>query len=489
MLRKGVDADRVAVGVVEEFDLRDGLVREGRGHHVARVTRAASEVHEATLREQNDALTVREDHVIDLRLDLFPAVLLDRRDVDFVVEVADVADDRLILHLHHVVVVDDPHVARRRDEDVRLVGGVVHRHHAVAFHGGLQRADGVDLGDPNLRRQRAQRLRRALADVAVAGDHGDLARDHDVGRALDGVDQRFTAPVKVVELRLRHRIVDVDRGELEVAALRHEFQTVHAGGRLFRDTLDLRQARGVPRGVRREIATDGGVEDALLFRLRIRQHAEILLRARAEVEQQRGVAAVVENHVRVAAVRPLEDAVGVVPVFLEGFTLLREDGDSRGGDRGSGVVLRGEDVARSPAHVRTQRLQRFDEDRRLDGHVQRARNPGALQRLGSGVLVADRHQAGHLRLGDADLFAAPFGLGGIRDAGVDGRGRGGRGHAALRKGPNPAFAGATWAWGSLASDSKTPNVIRSDRRSTSATKAAWRHVIGSARRKSGAFCR
>jgi hypothetical protein len=33
--------------------------------------------------------------VVDLRLDLFPLVLLERRDVDLVVEVADVADDGL----------------------------------------------------------------------------------------------------------------------------------------------------------------------------------------------------------------------------------------------------------------------------------------------------------------------------------------------------------------------------------------------------------
>jgi hypothetical protein len=42
---------------------------------------------------------VREDHVVDLGLDLFPlAVLFQRGDVDLVVEVADVADDGLVLH-------------------------------------------------------------------------------------------------------------------------------------------------------------------------------------------------------------------------------------------------------------------------------------------------------------------------------------------------------------------------------------------------------
>jgi hypothetical protein len=74
----------------------------------------------------------------------------ERGDVDLVVEVADVADDGLVLHLRHVVVGDDVLVAGGGDEDVGLVGGVVHRDHAVAFHRGLQRADRVDLGHPHL---------------------------------------------------------------------------------------------------------------------------------------------------------------------------------------------------------------------------------------------------------------------------------------------------------------------------------------------------
>ena len=41
---------------------------------------------------------------------------------------------------------------------------------------------------------------RAFADVAVAGDDRDLAGDHDVGGALDAVDQRFAAAVQIVEL-------------------------------------------------------------------------------------------------------------------------------------------------------------------------------------------------------------------------------------------------------------------------------------------------
>src|SRR3546814_5981712 len=52
---------------------------------------------------------------------------------------------------------------------------------------------------------------RALADVAVAGDHRHLAREHHVGGAADAVGQALTAAVEVVELRLGDAVVDVDR--------------------------------------------------------------------------------------------------------------------------------------------------------------------------------------------------------------------------------------------------------------------------------------
>ncbi len=196
--------------------------------------------------QQNDALAVGENHMIDLRLDVVPGVLLERRHFDFIVEMPDVAHDGLILHALHVIVGDDMKVAGGRDEDIGLVRGVVHGHHAIAFHRGLQRADRIDLGHPHLRGQRAQRLRRALAHIAVAADHGHLARDHHVGGALDGVHQGFAAAVQIVELGLGDRIVDVERREGELPFLGHLIETLDPGGGLLGDALDLGEPRRIP---------------------------------------------------------------------------------------------------------------------------------------------------------------------------------------------------------------------------------------------------
>src|SRR5690606_9767301 len=97
----------------------------------------------------------------------------------------------------------------------------------------LQRADRVDLGDDHAGTVGAQGRGRALADVAVAADHRDLAGEHHVHRALEAVGQRFAAAVQVVELRLGDRVVDVDRRHQQLALFGKLVQAMHAGGGLF----------------------------------------------------------------------------------------------------------------------------------------------------------------------------------------------------------------------------------------------------------------
>ena len=157
------------------------------------------------------------------------------------------------------------------------------------------------------------------------------------------------------------------------------------------------------------------VEDFLFLVGGIVEERRILLGAGAQMDQQGGVAAVVEDHVRLAAVMPLEDLVGVVPVFLEALALHGEDRRAGLGDGGGGVVLRRVDVARGPAHVRAQRLQRLDQHARLDGHVQRTGDARALERLLRAVFLADRHQARHFGLGHVEFLAAPVGESDVLD--------------------------------------------------------------------------
>ena len=132
----------------------------------------------------------------------------------------------------------------------------------------------------------------------------------------------------------------------------------------------------------------------------------------------------------VDAVGPRHHLLGAPPVLLERLALPGEHGNAlrlvdralrADGDRGRGVVLRGEDVAAGPAHLGAELDQRLDQHRGLDGHVQRAGDAGTGQRLRRAELLAQRAQTGHLVFGEMDLLATERGEREIGDAVVAAR--------------------------------------------------------------------
>ena len=130
-------------------------------------------------------------------------------------------------------------IARRGAEDVSAGYRFFHRYNFKTFHRRLQCADRIDFGNHNTRAAVAERLRRAFADIAEAGDASDFTGQHDIGRATNCIDQRFFAAIQIIELRLGHAVVDVDRREREFALLGDFIQTVDAGSGFFRHALQV----------------------------------------------------------------------------------------------------------------------------------------------------------------------------------------------------------------------------------------------------------
>ena len=271
---------------------------------------------------------------------------------------ADVADDCLVLHRLHVFGGDDVLVARSGAEDVGDFDRFFHRHDLETVHRRLQRADRVDFGNEHARAAISQRLRRTLADIAEAGDTGDLARQHHVGRTADRIDQRFTTAVEVVELRLGHAVVHIDRGERQLALLGEVIEAVDAGGGFFGHADDVLDRLGqVAR-----LGGDEGLERALEFDfLGILRFGQFLARldARAPQREHGRIAAIVEDDVggtvRLVIGRPVEYPANVVPIVRQALALDRKYGNVLRRNSRSGVILRRENVARRPAHVGAQR--------------------------------------------------------------------------------------------------------------------------------------
>ena len=221
-----------------QIDLGEYLIGERGRHDETGVSGGATEVQQAPLGEHQQAAAVREDPLVDLVLDVAAADSrnsLQSGNVDFVVEMADVADHGLVLHPAHEFRRDHRLVAGAGDEDVGGLHDVFEARHLVALHRGLKRADRVDLGDDHAAALTPQGLGAALADFAVAADDRRLAADHQVRRPVDPIDQGVPAAVDVVELGLGHRVVDVDRRAEQRAVVLQFVQAEDSGRRLFAD--------------------------------------------------------------------------------------------------------------------------------------------------------------------------------------------------------------------------------------------------------------
>mmetsp|Transcript_19328 Transcript_19328/g.48276 ORF Transcript_19328/g.48276 Transcript_19328/m.48276 type:complete len:662 (+) Transcript_19328:390-2375(+) len=405
-----------------ELELGKRLVGERVGHDERRVASRAAEVEETALSEHDHSMAIREDVFVALRLDVHAGGrLLKRLHLDLVVEVTDVAHNGVVLHLRHVLDGDDVLVAGGGDEDVGNGDHLLHRDDLITLHASLQSADGVDLGHVRDGGLSGHGGSRALADISKAANDDFLAGKHDVGGAHDAIGERVAAAVHVVELGLGDAVVHVDGREEQLALLRHLDEAVHAGGRLLRHADHAVDEAGEARRVLLDGRLDGcqhalelgvvggaGVGERLVL-------GEGSLELLALVEQQRRITSVIDDLIAALTVRPHQGLVGAPPVLLERLPLPREDvGGALAHARGGGVVLRREDVARAPAHVGAECLQRLRQHCRLDGHVERPHHTHARQRHRRAELRTRRHEAGHLVLRQVELLPAEVGEGHVR---------------------------------------------------------------------------
>jgi len=89
----------------------------------------------------------------------------------------------------------------------------------------------------------------------------------------------------------------------------------------------------------------------------------------AFVNQERGVAAVVNDEFRAFVAGKRERVECAIPIFFQRLTLPSEHRSTGLGNRGGRVVLRRENVAARPAHRCAEFHERLNQDGRLNGHV------------------------------------------------------------------------------------------------------------------------
>ena len=112
------------------------------------MTSSTAQVEETTFSEDEDTVAIGELPAVELGLDVLAldaGVGLKASHVNLVIEVTDVSNDGVVLHLSHMSGHDDVLVASGSDEDVDFLDDRLNTLDFVSFHECLKSADGVAL--------------------------------------------------------------------------------------------------------------------------------------------------------------------------------------------------------------------------------------------------------------------------------------------------------------------------------------------------------
>jgi len=285
-----------------------------------------------------------------------------------------------------------------------------------ASHASLESADGVDFSDDNAGSLGAEGFSTSLSDISVTGDDSYLSGKHDVGGTVDGVDQRVTATIDVIELGLGDGVVDVDGGEEEGSFLHHLVKSVDTSGGFLRNSLDVWDDLVEVSGVLLEDALKEGVDD-LKFSVSfiVFQDGGVVLSGVTTVDEEGSITTIVDDEFGSLFSGEEDGSPGAFPVVFQVLSLPGEDWGSSGGDGSSGVVLGAVDVATAPADVGADGLEGFDQHSGLDGHVERASDTDVLEGLFRSVLFSGGHESGHFVLSELDFLATEVSLADVGD--------------------------------------------------------------------------
>ena len=127
------------------------------------------------------------------------------------------------------------------------------------------------------------------------------------------------------------------------------------------------------------------------------------------VNQQRGVTAVIHNQLRSFAVGKRHGHRRAPPILGQSLAFPSEHRHTSGSDSRSSMVLRGEDVARTPPHVGPQLDEGFDQHSGLYRHMKRPHDTNAFEGFLRTIFTAHGHQTGHFVLRNLNLLASPLG--------------------------------------------------------------------------------
>ena len=154
--------------------------------------------------------------------------------------------------------------------------------------------------------------------IPITGYDYDFTCNHDIGSAFDTVSQRFATTVQIVEFGFCNGIIYVNGRYQQFAFFHHLIQAVYTGCCFFGNTFHLGNST-MPAGIIFGQDAMKGIQDNLFFVVAsfTVDCFGIVFSPVSHVDQQRGVATVINNHMRTFSFRKAKRHVGTPPVFFQ----------------------------------------------------------------------------------------------------------------------------------------------------------------------------
>src|SRR5438876_5652289 len=113
------------------------------------MTSCTTKIDKSTFGEENNMISIRQKESINLRFNINDTlgILFKPCNIDFNIEMADITDDRIVLHDVEVFAFNDIATSGCCDENVALRSCFFHCEDFVTFKTSLQCVDGIDFGD------------------------------------------------------------------------------------------------------------------------------------------------------------------------------------------------------------------------------------------------------------------------------------------------------------------------------------------------------
>jgi len=154
------------------------------------MTGGATQVQKSSFGQHNDTVSVWELVSMNLWFDLN---LLDSWvgfktvNIDLIIEMTNVSNDSVVLHLSHMMLHDDALVSSGGNKDISSCNNILHLLDDVSFHGSLECANWIDLSNDNSGTACFHGLGATFADITETTDDNFFTGDHDISGSHEAI--------------------------------------------------------------------------------------------------------------------------------------------------------------------------------------------------------------------------------------------------------------------------------------------------------------